>query len=104
MRPGVATRGLILGGLAATVALACTSAPFRAAGMGGRAAETAQTTFQVVAAFAAAAHVGEAAYARRLAKRVDPDRTDEWTWTVFLYGIFSLRFLLAKRGEKACGD
>lgn len=48
---------------------------------------------------ASAAHIGEAIYAWRLAKRVDPANSRGWFWQTFALGIFSLRFLL-KRAHK----
>ncbi|KAK3002461.1 hypothetical protein RJ639_022101 [Escallonia herrerae] len=49
----------------------------------------------------AAAHVGEAIYAWRLAKRVDPANARGWFWQTFALGMFSLRFLLKiKRAAK----
>ncbi|OAY22550.2 hypothetical protein MANES_18G002100v8 [Manihot esculenta] len=48
---------------------------------------------------ATAAHIGEAMYAWRLAKRVDPVNARGWFWQTFALGIFSLRFLL-KRAKK----
>ncbi|KAI3424035.1 3Beta_HSD domain-containing protein [Psidium guajava] len=49
-----------------------------------------------VLAAAVAAHVGEAAYAWHLAKRVDPANARGWFWQTFALGIFSLRFLLKR--------
>lgn len=46
-----------------------------------------------------AAHIGEAAYAWHLAKRVDPANSRGWFWQTFALGFFSLRFLL-KRARK----
>ena len=45
---------------------------------------------------AAAAHVFEAIYAWKLAKRVDPPNANGWFWQTFALGIFSLRFLLKR--------
>uniref|UniRef100_A0A2P2JPD2 Hydroxysteroid dehydrogenase n=1 Tax=Rhizophora mucronata TaxID=61149 RepID=A0A2P2JPD2_RHIMU len=44
----------------------------------------------------AAAHIGEAVYAWRLAKRVDPANAKGWFWQTLALGIFSLRFLLKR--------
>ncbi|KAL6279112.1 hypothetical protein ACE6H2_015993 [Prunus campanulata] len=49
---------------------------------------------------AAAAHIGEAVYAWKLAKRVDPANSRGWFWQTLALGFFSLRFLL-KRARKA---
>lgn len=51
---------------------------------------------RLVLAAAVAAHVGEAIYAWRLAKRVDPANAKGWFWQTFALGIFSLRFLLKR--------
>lgn len=58
-----------------------------------------QTMTRVVFLLAAAAHMGEAAYAWHLAKRVDPANASAWFWQTFALGMFSLRFLL-KRAQK----
>lgn len=55
-----------------------------------------RTTFLL----AAAAHIGEAVYAWKLAKRVDPVNARGWFWQTLALGFFSLRFLL-KRARKA---
>ncbi|KAL5557670.1 hypothetical protein UlMin_033881 [Ulmus minor] len=54
---------------------------------------------RMVFIIAAALHIGEAIYAWRLAKRVDPANSRGWFWQTFALGIFSLRFLL-KRARK----
>ncbi|KAF8409881.1 hypothetical protein HHK36_002399 [Tetracentron sinense] len=54
---------------------------------------------RIVFLLATIAHVGEATYAWRLAKRVDPANSRGWFWQTFALGIFSLRFLL-KRARK----
>ncbi|KAK2988186.1 hypothetical protein RJ640_020668 [Escallonia rubra] len=54
---------------------------------------------RVLFLLSAAAHVGEAVYAWRLAKRVDPANARGWFWQTFALGMFSLRFLL-KRAAK----
>ena len=97
--PSVATRAAVLGGMAATTALAFWSWPYGAVGFSESSAPAAQLVMRCVAAAAWAAHVGEALYARGLARRVDPARVGHWTVEVFLYGIFSLRYLLAMRGR-----
>ncbi|CAA7408014.1 unnamed protein product [Spirodela intermedia] len=51
---------------------------------------------------AAAAHVGEAVYAWRLSKRVDPENSAAWFWQTFALGFFSLRFLLKKARQARC--
>ncbi|KAL6996009.1 hypothetical protein U1Q18_006147 [Sarracenia purpurea var. burkii] len=48
---------------------------------------------------AAAFHIGQAIYAWRLAKKVDPSNSSGWFWQTLALGIFSLRFLL-KRARK----
>ncbi|KAE9456810.1 hypothetical protein C3L33_11285, partial [Rhododendron williamsianum] len=45
-------------------------------------------------------HIGEAIYAWRLAKKVDPSNLRGWFWQTLALGIFSLRFLL-KRAKKS---
>lgn len=54
---------------------------------------------RILAAWAIAMHVGEAVYAWRLAKRVDPGNARGWFWQTFVLGVFSLKFLL-KRAKK----
>ncbi|KAE8654101.1 short-chain dehydrogenase/reductase family 42E member 1-like isoform X2 [Hibiscus syriacus] len=49
---------------------------------------------------AVAAHIGEAMYAWRVAKRVDPVNARGWFWQTFALGFPSLRLLL-KRAKKA---
>lgn len=51
---------------------------------------------RIVAGWAIAMHVGEAVYAWRLAKRVDPLNATAWFCQTFLLGIFSLKFLLKR--------
>lgn len=45
---------------------------------------------------ALALHIGEAAYAWRLANKVDPANARAWCWRTFVLGFFSLRFLLKR--------
>lgn len=45
---------------------------------------------------AVATHIGEAIYAWKLAKKVDPVNARGWFWQTFALGIFSLRFLLKR--------
>ncbi|KAG9151281.1 hypothetical protein Leryth_002824 [Lithospermum erythrorhizon] len=52
---------------------------------------------QTVFILSAAAHIGEAIYAWKLAKEVDPANATDWFWQTFALGIFSLRYLLKKR-------
>lgn len=52
-----------------------------------------QTTFIL----SAAAHIGEAIYAWKLAKEVDPANATSWFWQTFALGFFSLRYLLKMR-------
>ena len=54
---------------------------------------------RLLAGWAIAMHVGEAIYAWRLAKRVDPGNSKGWFWQTFVLGVFSLKFLL-KRAKK----
>ncbi|MED6206400.1 hypothetical protein PIB30_026345 [Stylosanthes scabra] len=54
---------------------------------------------RLVFVLAVAAHVSEAIYAWRLAKRVDPSNARGWFWQTLALGYFSLRFLL-KRAEQ----
>lgn len=56
-------------------------------------------TVRFVFTVAAALHVGEAVYAWRLSKRVDPENAAAWFWQTFALGFFSLRFLLKKARE-----
>lgn len=60
-----------------------------------------RSTFGIRLAFclASGAHLVEAIYAWRLAKRVDPVNARGWFWQTFALGFFSLRFLL-KRAKK----
>ncbi|XP_042495346.1 short-chain dehydrogenase/reductase family 42E member 1 [Macadamia integrifolia] len=53
-------------------------------------------TMQIVLLLAILAHVFEAIYAWRLAKRVDPANAKGWFWQTFALGFFSLRFLLKR--------
>ncbi|KAK6130609.1 hypothetical protein DH2020_035655 [Rehmannia glutinosa] len=46
-----------------------------------------------------AAHIGEAVYAWKLARKFDPANARGWFWQTFALGIFSLRYLL-KRAKK----
>ncbi|MEM9865904.1 MAG: NAD-dependent epimerase/dehydratase family protein [Myxococcota bacterium] len=54
-----------------------------------------RTTLRVIAVIAIALHVGEAAYARKLAKEHNLD-VSGWTWQTFLLGYPSLRLLLRR--------
>ncbi|MED6224592.1 hypothetical protein PIB30_085600 [Stylosanthes scabra] len=54
---------------------------------------------RLVFVLSVAAHISEAIYAWRLAKRVDPSNARGWFWQTFALGFFSLRFLL-KRAEQ----
>ncbi|KAK6116805.1 hypothetical protein DH2020_049435 [Rehmannia glutinosa] len=45
------------------------------------------------------AHIGEAVYAWKLARKFDPANARGWFWQTFALGIFSLRYLL-KRAKK----
>nr|UGC00582.1 3betaHSD2 [Apocynum venetum] len=54
------------------------------------------TALRVVFILAATAHIGEAIYAWKLAKRVDPANAKGWFWQTFALGFFSLRFLLKR--------
>lgn len=51
---------------------------------------------RLVCVLALAAHVGEAVYAYRLARKVDPANSRGWFWQTFVLGMFSLRFLLKR--------
>ncbi|PSS31159.1 Short-chain dehydrogenase/reductase family 42E member like [Actinidia chinensis var. chinensis] len=51
---------------------------------------------RMVSIFATAAHIGEAIYAWRLAKKVDPSNSGGWFWQTLALGMFSLRFLLKR--------
>lgn len=55
---------------------------------------------RLLAIWASAMHIGEAIYAWRLAKRVDPVNSREWFWQTFLLGFFSLKFLLKRAKTK----
>ncbi|KAL3514894.1 hypothetical protein ACH5RR_027611 [Cinchona calisaya] len=48
----------------------------------------------------AALHVGEAIYAWKLAKNMDPTNAKGWFWQTFALGIFSLRFLLKRAKDR----
>lgn len=54
------------------------------------------SALRVVFLVSAAAHVGEAIYAWKLAKKVDPANSNGWFWQTSALGIFSLRFLLKR--------
>ncbi|CAL5331957.1 unnamed protein product [Camellia sinensis] len=54
---------------------------------------------RMVFILATAAHIGEAMYARHLAKKVDPLNARGWFWQTLALGVLSLRFLL-KRARK----
>ncbi|CAI0381527.1 unnamed protein product [Linum tenue] len=51
---------------------------------------------RLVAVLAIAAHLFEAMYAWKLAKKVDPANAKGWFWQTFALGFFSLRFLLKR--------
>ncbi|KAL3505517.1 hypothetical protein ACH5RR_035358 [Cinchona calisaya] len=57
------------------------------------------TALRVLFLLSAAAHVGEAIYAWKLARKVDPANAKGWFWQTFALGIFSLRYLL-KRAKR----
>ncbi|CAL1383588.1 unnamed protein product [Linum trigynum] len=52
---------------------------------------------RAVAVAAAVAHVAEAVYALKLAKKVDPVNAKGWFWQTLALGFFSLRLLLKRR-------
>ncbi|XP_052191594.1 uncharacterized protein LOC127800806 [Diospyros lotus] len=54
------------------------------------------STMRMVFILSTAAHIGEAMYAWRLAKKVDPSNSRGWFWQTLALGIFSLRFLLKR--------
>ncbi|CAL5384368.1 unnamed protein product [Camellia sinensis] len=54
---------------------------------------------RMVFILATTAHIGEAMYARHLAKKVDPLNARGWFWQTLALGVLSLRFLL-KRARK----
>ncbi|KAK6116804.1 hypothetical protein DH2020_049434 [Rehmannia glutinosa] len=56
-------------------------------------------TARVVALFCAAAHIVEAVYAWKLARKFDPGNARGWFWQTLAIGIFSLRYML-KRAQK----
>ncbi|KAL2506037.1 NAD(P)-binding Rossmann-fold superfamily protein [Abeliophyllum distichum] len=51
---------------------------------------------KVVFLLAVALHIGEAIYAWKLAKKVDPANARGWFWQTLALGMFSLRFLLKR--------
>lgn len=57
------------------------------------------TALRVLFLSSVAAHFGEAVYAWKLARNVDPANSKGWFWQTFALGIFSLRYLL-KRAKR----